>query len=615
MVDLQKEWEEASPDIQTEWDQAKPPGEWEGSAGQIQGKPLYKEVLEEVPTIAGSIFGGTAATMAKRIPLVGLLSAGGEGYKQVYQHLTDDPNAPKTSLEAAKRMLFTGGEQAAGQFIGEKITKLAGKAVPHIKEQYLVPGLEKAEKNLRPFMEKYLPKNMRSGKYLGPGFSVSQKAEPFSAAAKMESILESSFFGATPIKQFKYAQEKAIEDYGATLSKEVWQTVDKLPPSEIGLRFRTAYDTAYKSFNSQAVKLYNQVDEMAVMSNSQVDMVPLKRWANGVRAERVSDIGSTQTGNTLLEKILSLPDSVSFKQAQNIRTGLRLEKQGFEAKDIARGLATKGEQLTNNAMDVAANNLPPGGRELWRRTNEFYKKGVETLDNEFIYKLATIAKEQPELVGKQLFQNGEITQIRQVKEVLMPSPDNPISKYVMPDQKTWQNMKAGYLENVFAKATDPQTNAMSASKLTNAFSERGMGTETLKEIFTPKELNIIKPYITALSAIGKKPAQASGSLLIQLMQAPALAGAITAYGGFKQDPEIIAGGVALLATPRILGKMIVSPRYHNLFVQGLSSSRPIALPAITKLAIEAYDINKNIQASYPVADKSKMDYSWTNQNQ
>ncbi|MCG6534864.1 MAG: hypothetical protein L7F78_09270 [Syntrophales bacterium LBB04] len=598
-------------------------------ADKFKPQNILDSIKGQIPGLAGGLAGGAASTATKRIPLTGLLAAGGEGYHQIYQQVTGSPDAPKTSLEAAKRLLITGGEQAVGQAGGELITKGVSKLIPHIKKQFLVPGLEDAEKEIRLFMEPHLVKPMPSkGGAQGPGFTVAQKSEPFSGASKMENIIESSFFGATPIKQFKYAQEKAIEDYAKTLTDNIWQGAGKATPSEIGTNLRAAYEKAYGAFNDHAKDLYGQLDKLAssvkvpqakttispildqsgkpiqstktVMTDEIVDMRPLKKWASGLLEEYKSKagIGSSQMGDTLLGKLTGLPDSVSFSEAQKIRTGLRLEKQSFESRDIARGLATQGEKLTNVAMDKAAELLPANGKALWKETNYFYRKGMETLDNEFIYKIAQTAKEQPELVGRQLFQNGEITQIKQIKEVLMPSKDNPLSQYVFSDPRTWQNMKAGYLESVFTKATDPKTGAISSSQIANFLSGKsgGVGTETLREIFSTEELKALKTFSIALTTIEKKAPTSGGSMLIQLMQAPALAGAVTAYGGFKKDPEIIAGGLTLLATPRILGKMIVSPRYHDLFMNGLSSSKPIALPAITKLAIAAYDMRRELQS-------------------
>ncbi len=55
---------------------------------------------------------------------------------------------------------------------------------------------------------------------------------------------------------------------------------------------------------------------------------------------------------------------------------------------------------------------------------------------------------------------------------------------------------------------------------------------------------------------------------------------------------MVRGGLAVLASPRILGKMMVSPKYQKLFLDGMSTKHPIALPAIAKLAVAALEMSR-----------------------
>ncbi len=120
-----------------------------------------------------------------------------------------------------------------------------------------------------------------------------------------------------------------------------------------------------------------------------------------------------------------------------------------------------------------------------------------------------------------------------------------------------------------------------------------MGDDTLKEIFTGPELALVKKFEEASTKTQKLGSAGGGTMLIQLMQAGALGGMVS--GQYFQQPELIAGGAALLGSPRVLGNMLVNPRYHNLFYRGLSTSKPIAIPAITKLATEAIRVNDQLK--------------------
>ncbi len=164
-------------------------------------KPERQSIWGDMPSIIGGMAGGMAKTVAGRTGLSALLAAAGEGLHQIYQGATGSELAPKTTGEAVERMAFPAGEQALGGLVGEGIVKGVSKVLPKVIPEFRLPGLKESEEALRPYMEQYLPKGMLS-KHGGPGFTIAQKANPASSAAKMENIIESSFFGETPIKRF-----------------------------------------------------------------------------------------------------------------------------------------------------------------------------------------------------------------------------------------------------------------------------------------------------------------------------------------------------------------------------------------------------------------------------
>ncbi len=546
---------------------------------------------------AGGMVGGIAKTVKGRTLLSALLGAGAEGYHQVYQQLTGSPDAPATSQEAALRMASVSAAQGGGQLIGEGIVAGASKIIPRVKPEYLLQGHGDAEKAIQPYVDKYFPPGLLArtkAAFTGttplmrPGFTIGQKVEPYSGAAKMESIVESSFTGAGPIKRLKFAQEKAIDGMVNDLSNIMWQGISKMPPSAQGQVFLDAFKVADEAFDSTSRVLYKRVSDLN--KDVVVDIRPIKSWAQSMSEENAkrAGIGASQMGDSLISKVGNLPDQVDFSTAQSIRTGFRLEKNSVERKDVARGIAAKLEGLTDKMMDAAATKLSPEGKEAWRQANEFYANGKETFDNGFIRNLVQKGKEQPELIGRAVFQNGEISQIQKVKEILKG------------DQNTWQNMKAGFLQSYIEKATNAEGQFLGT---TFYRSLKGMGNETLREIFTPKELNLIRLLDRASVTSQKKIAGGGGSMLIQLMQAGPLANVATivASGGlmgggiYENNPEMFIGGLGILFTPRILAKMMVSPKYQKLFIEGISTSRPVSMPAISKLVTGAIQTNADLE--------------------
>jgi hypothetical protein len=573
--------------------------------------------------LAGGLIGGFAPTLRQRVPAAGILGAGGQGLYQLYQHLTDNPSAPKTSEEAATRMGIGGLTQGGGQLGGELLMKGVARALPHVKEQFMVPDRTGSEEALRGYMEPYLnkglserimdkvrgvlPESLQWEQFEKPGFTIAQKSDPLSGAHRMEQLVESSFFGSKPIKSFKFAQQRGLEDWAKQASEEVWQGVSKLPPEQRGQAFVEAFDKAEGVFRQGAQAKYAQVDkvlggeaiettskktssivdaygspftyDVTETSNKIVDLTPFKKWAakEAKGNTQFAGYGSSQAGDNLISKASGLPDRMSFADAAELRSRLIKESSMAEGKDVARKMAAQGVSSIDSAMEQAAKTAGGDAEKVWREANSFYKEGKKTFDNDFMANLIKQGKEQPELVGKKLFQNGEITQIKMAKDVLKNDP------------KTFQSMKAGWLEDVLTN-----TKKADGSLVGNTFFRqlKGMGDDTLKEIFNGSELAMIRKFEEASTRTQKLGSAGGGSILIQLMQAGALGGAIT--GAWFKDPDIVAGGLAVLIAPKVMAHMIVNPKYHHLFYNGLSTERPVFVPALTKLAAEAIKVNNEI---------------------
>ena len=563
--------------------------------------PATRSWTGDLPAIGGGILGGFANTIRQRIPYAGILAGGGEAYHQLYQRATNDPNAPQTSEEAAKRIANLGMEQSLGQVGGELITKGLGKLIPRVKEQFMVPDRTGAEETLRGYMDPYLnkgisermmdklrsmvPESMQWEQAPKPGFTIAQKSDPLSGAHRVEQIIESSFFGAKPIKEFKLAQQRGLESWAKDAAEEVWQGTMKMSPEQRGQAFIEGFDAAEDVFREGAKAKYAAVDKLLGQESINISSVKDAGTKLAIKNEQFKGIGSSDAGDTLIKQIVELPNKMTFADASELRS--RLIKVAKSSRgDVAGKNAHDFVSRIDKAMEQTALSLGDDAKIAWRGANSFYKQGKQTFDNNFISGLVEKGREQPELVGKGLFQNGEISQIKMAKNALKD------------DLRVFQSMKAGWLEDVFIKSKKSD-GAMVGNAFFNQL--KGMGDDTLKEIFTGPELALIRKFEEASTKTQKLGSAGGGTMLIQLMQAGALGGIIS--GQYFQQPELIAGGVALLASPRVFGNMFVNPRYHNLFYRGLSTSKPIAIPAITKLATEAIMVNDQLKEQSAMEDK------------
>lgn len=568
-------------------------------------KSFGRELLKEVPAMVGGAIGGLAKTSPARIGLSALGGAGGEAVKQIYQHVTDPRTAPQTSTEAMRRMAVAGGEMALGQGGGELLMRGLGKLIPRVKPEFVDTSLAAPEATLSPYVQPYLEKpglvsrGMTAGRNvleraglvspetLPPAaLTIGQKVDPLSGAVKLESIIESSFFGGYPIKRFKWAQEKAIGDMAKDVSERVWAGLDKIPPSEQGRAFIQAYTAGEDAFKQTANQLYSAVDQQ--IGKEAVNIAEVKLAAAKISSNNAKfmGIGSSETGDTLMNQVAKLPQSMTFKDASELRSRLYKAKVMAEGTDVARKMASDMMMKVDQAMEKSAKGLSPDLYREWREANQFYRAGKETYQNDFIARLVQKAKGpggQPELVGKQIFQNKEVSQIRLAKNVADPA--------------TWQRMKAGYLENVLEGAMTAEGNISGRAFFKSL---KSMGDETLREIFSKQELFLVRQFERAARATQLDARGSGGTMLIQLMQAKPLADmatiaatvGIAGAGTYTQNPEMIAAGLSLLALPRVMGKMLVSPKYQRMFIEGLNTSRPLKMPLAGKIAagaIEAYN--------------------------
>lgn len=107
-----------------------------------------KPVIEASPVIggtAGGIVGGVTGGIPGAVAGATIGGSGGEAVKQLYQHATGDPNAPRSSGDAAKGIATQGAIQGAIEGTGGLITKGVSKAATAVYRGYLKPSLAGTE--------------------------------------------------------------------------------------------------------------------------------------------------------------------------------------------------------------------------------------------------------------------------------------------------------------------------------------------------------------------------------------------------------------------------------------------------------------------------------------
>ena len=118
-------------------------------AVEAGGVSLAQAVAQEGPQVAGGVAGGVAAMtvgatgLAPLAGAVGLGAGAGEASRQLGQHLSGSLDAPKTSIEAAKRIGVAALTEGGFELVGGLVAKGFGKILAPFKSS-MIPGLDDA---------------------------------------------------------------------------------------------------------------------------------------------------------------------------------------------------------------------------------------------------------------------------------------------------------------------------------------------------------------------------------------------------------------------------------------------------------------------------------------
>lgn len=534
----------------------------------VSGTWEEKSILDEVPELAGGMAGGIlAATKASPVGVLasGLGGAAGEAAKQLYQQAIGSPNAPQTGTEAAKRIGISGATQAvgegAGRLIGAGLSKIVAPFAKTFKSE-----LASADDALKSAMRSKI------------GFTPAQKTDSHIVDV-LENVAEQSFTGGGTMMNFrKLQQEGYTKITNSVLADFEKHASGKATPEEVGIMFQNAKAAKNAVWKRLAGMKYSKVDQLA--GGASVSLVSLKKEAQAVMetASKRKGIGSTTAKDSLLKKVLELDDMVTFKEAQAIRAGLMDEISTMSATaDVGKGLARKFVNLTDRSMEESAKKISPDAYKAWREANGFYRTYKETFGNDFMRSLDKIAQTSPEKVVGKIFQNGSVTQIRNVKNLV--------------STKTFDTLKASYLQKVMEDSMKEE-GVVIGKTLQGKL--KTMGNPALKEIFTPYELGRINNVANIGTQLQKR-AGGGGGMLVQLMQASGLIGVAT--GAATGNPELAQSGAAVLFGPYVLSKMLTNPATAKWLAQGFTtpagSKQAAILGAKITAAAAKYQSEKN----------------------
>jgi len=580
---------------------------YEVSPDQLYGEPEAPGFFEtETGQAVGGIAGGIAG--AKRgfamtppihpaaKPIGGIIGGGigafgggatGEAGQQVWQTLTDNPYAPENWEQSLQRILEAGGEEAMYDVIGSTLFKTVGLGWRALRPKP-VEGIEEVQKIL--------------GQY-GGHLSAAQMTDN-SIIQTLEGLSEAAWGGGR-LRTLREMNDEAIKRYTANFVSSLSdQATRDLTDEGIGRLFintieggRSAHSltadsmfgglddlfrtrtTKIPRYTEQATGLVDEAGqpitrvqtEMVEQTIQPVSTASAKKIVNDILKVQEEIKGATlgEYGGTVIKRISEMGDNISFKAAQELRSGLLANLRTLEGQvgeGNTRRIFGKLAKALDESIEGAA--MKTGDAEViasWRKANNFWKQGKTLMDNDFIAKLM---QSNPEAIGDTVFSIGNVTQIKEARRALRAAAKytkdtaNPINF-----SQTWKQMQKGYLETLLGKVADPTTGELSIRKLRTHFVKGTPQNRTMNHAFTKEQRDSIKFFIGAAEKAQKRP-QGAGTFMVTVGQAGLILGAVSGelFGMEEVPTKEIA---AFTLSPAILARVLADPKGARLIARGM----------------------------------------------
>ena len=578
-----------------------------GIAGAQRGFAMTPPVHPAAKPIGG-ILGGA----------IGAFGGGGIGEtgQQAYQALTDSPYAPENLSESMQRVFEAGGEEALYDLVGSTLFKGIGLAWKAVRPKP-TKGIEEIQQVLGTHGGRLSAAQMTDN-------SIIQTIEGLSEAA----------WGGRRLRELRAMNDEAIKRYtGEYVSSIADQATRDLTDEGLGRLFINTVEGGRSAHSVTAEAMYSGLDDLFRTQTRRIPRYtekatglvdeagkPITRVETKLVTQRVKPVGTGKIkrvtkqimdiqeeiggatlgdyGGTVIKKIDSMGDSITFRAAQELRSGLlanirTLEGQVGEA-NTKRVFGLMSDAIDESIEIAAKKSKNPELIESWRQANNFWKKGKTLMNNEFISKLMN---KNPEAIGDTVFSIGNVTQIKEARRALRAA-----AKYTKgtPDEvsfsKTWKRMQKGYLQNLIGKVSDPQTGELSIRKLRSHFVKGTPQNRTLNNAFTKEQRNSLEFFVKAAETAQKRP-EGAGTFMVTVGQAGLVLAAVGAVGGevFGMEEIPTKELATFTLSPMVMARLLTNPKTARLIARGINmkTGGQQAGAVLAKIMAAASDIGED----------------------
>jgi hypothetical protein len=563
---------------------------------------LGRSFVETLPELGGMI-GGTVGALGTRSPTgarVGAAAgsaairsmigagAGGATGEAVQQAITGRP-----SLFGVAQ---SGIEQATYDAAGNLIFSAGGKAYRVTKDFIKSKlGSETAQIDNAIFQADRLLKQ-EGGFGLTPYQATGSQFEGI-----MESLARGSFTAKPIMAKADLATEKAIQSAKGKILDDISTSVyDSVATGKAFAESITAGDDAL----SATVSPYYTA--LSSSNTVPVNIAPLQADALSIlsRYARGGNLAISPKEEQLLTQIANAPEKVDFGIAHDILSGFKTKAR--DLKNSAEPDSKLSAQYNSiiskleKQMDTAGNTLKGPAISFDGKLAEdttttlsdqykFYSKLYrESINDLYSDTTARLLNKDPEFVGKNIYQSGNVTAFEETKKALGRAKQLDPKLNVT---DTLNSVRRGYVENLLK-------NEGTLDKLGSKIETDEAVRRTFNTVLTKDQQTNVMKLLKAAELSAVRPGQ-TAPLFVAAQQAQAVTGVVGA-GAILLNPEaqsaaanspyataVTAG--AILFGPRFIAKAITDPAATNAAVSMLKQQEK-GLPITANLAAKTFKV-------------------------
>ena len=572
--------------------------------------PSFARIALEVGLgIGGSLVSGGAAlpvTLARwgilAKPFLTQLakSAGGSAIGSGIGAVAAQPIDPKDDV--VKEVIRAAGEGLVGEAVGAPLSIKAFQTVAKLVKPKinLLESAVKGEEVLQAQIKKI--SNAKPGEYSTELVEAAKKAmfTPGVAADSnfidiMENITEKSLFGSGELVATKEATKavtkSALDDFVNPLVQNADQTAT-------GQLFIDSIQNNKNNFYTQAKTNYDALNKtLEKLGKSEV--VDISKYNKALRdaANALPKKGvNTPNALKLLTNNTYDVNKITFKEANDLRSDiLALGRAVTETDTKQYKLAQRliADELTKS-IDKAA--IPASIKKQYDTVQAFYKEGVNKYNDDIIKKI--MAKSDPKDAYRAIVSTSD-------KPATIKSAQDSMARIFGKDSVEYSrlnnSLKGEVLQGLLDKAVveDAQYGGRIVADKMESYLKKFKG--TFKQLFNEREVNQLNKITNAIAVANGRIAKTGGlpgGVFIQLKQAGA-AGSILQFGGagLAAGAGLPVAGVAILAGPKLISKLLTSPKFNQYLIEGYTAQNAtkagVAFRQIVGRAVADGDITKD----------------------